>query len=155
VKYNEDGTATALNANGVVYYWQVTLYDENGAPVSAPIPAGQFTTTASATTLTGSKFDLEIDWNNPFDPGLGQVTKFRFMANDRDRLVRLRVFTITGELVREWPEQTILQGAQYVREWDGGNLDGKIVARGLYLVNLMDVGDKKGITRRVAVIKSK
>jgi len=146
------GSATQLNANSV-YYWQVTIYDSvTGAPASY---SGSFTTTASATTLTGSKFDLEIDWNNPFNPSNNEITKFRFTSKDVDRKMQVRVFTLSGMLVREWPEQVVLQNAYYTQDWDGRNSNNEIVARGIYLVNLMNVGDNTSVTRKVAVINGK
>jgi len=148
VPYNIDTFATALSAK-TVYYWQVTIYD-NG--VSASSGVGQFTTITSAANLSGEKYDLAVDWNNPFNPSNSQITKFRFIAKDRDRKLQLRVFTLSGELVTEWPEQTAIQGAVYTQEWDGKNNNNEIVARGIYLVNLMDVGDKTGVTRKVAVV---
>ena len=149
VQYGQyTAAASALSANKV-YYWQVTIYD-NGASASSGI--GYFATTASAATPSSSKYDLVIDWNNPFNPSKNQVTKFRFSAQDRDRKLKLRIFTLSGEFVAEWPEQTALQGAVYTQEWNGKNSNNETVARGIYLVNLMDVGDKTGVTRKVAVI---
>jgi hypothetical protein len=152
VPYNIDGNAAVLNAD-TLYYWQVTVYDESGTPVPAPITS--FTTTTSATTLTGSKFDLEIDWNNPFNPSLNEITKFRFTSKDVDRKLQLRVFTLSGVLVREWPQQVAIQNAYYTQEWDGKNSNGEMVARGIYLVNLLNVGDNASVTRKVAVINGK
>jgi hypothetical protein len=141
--------ADALQAD-TRYFWQVALHDGAGASVTA---TGEFTTVTSAVTLPEQKFDLAVDWNNPFNPVTGQVTRFRFAAKDRDRAVKLRVFTLTGELVCDWPEQTALKNAWYTETWDGRNSDGAIVARGIYLVNLADTGDNKGVTRKVLVVK--
>jgi flagellar hook assembly protein FlgD len=152
VPYNFDSTAAALNAD-TTYYWLVTIYDDTGAAVFAPV--GQFTTTTSATTLTGSKFDLEIDWNNPFNPSLNEITKFRFTSKDVDRKLQLRIFTLSGLLVREWPQQVAIQNAYYTQEWDGKNSNGETVARGIYLVNLLNVGDNVSVTRKVAVVNGK
>ena len=151
VQYGQYSAATSqLSANNL-YYWQVTIYD-NG--VSA-LDGGQFTTTASAVNPSGEKYDLVIDWNNPFNPSKNQVTKFRFGAKDRDRELKLRIFTLSGVLVAEWPEQTAIKDAIYTETWDGKNSNNETVARGIYLVNLTDVGDKDGVTRKVAVINGK
>jgi hypothetical protein len=140
--------ATPLSA-GQTYFWQVTIYCDGTSATAS----GQFSTIASAATLSRGKFDLAVDWNNPFNPATGQVTRFRFTAKDRDRRVQVRVFTISGELVRDWPEQTILKDAVYTVDWDGKNRQGEMVARGIYFVNLMDVGEATGVTKRLAVIK--
>ncbi len=151
VPYNVDGSASLpVLAGSTVYYWQVALYDDHASSAAL---SGQFTTVASEASLPGEKIDLAVDWNNPFDPSRGQCTKFRFTSKDHDRRMRVRVYTLSGELVREWPEQVVLTNAWYTETWDGKNANGEIVARGLYLVNLIDTGEGKGITRRVAVVK--
>jgi hypothetical protein len=151
VQYDERHTATAQLIANSVYYWQVTIYD-NGVSAS---DGGQFRTTASAVNPAGEKYDLVIDWNNPFYPSRNQATKFRFGAKDSDRKLKLRIFTLSGELVAEWPEQTALKDAIYTVTWNGKNSNNETVARGIYLVNITDVGDKDGITRKVAVINDK
>jgi len=148
IPYNTDGAAATLAA-GTVYHWQVTIYDAGTSASSA----GEFTAVAAAVAMPAEKFDLAVDWNNPFNPADGQYTVFRYTVKDRDRRVKLRVFTISGELVREWPEATALKDAWYTQTWDGKNHMGETVARGMYLVNLMDAGDNTGVTRRVAVVK--
>jgi flagellar hook assembly protein FlgD len=99
------------------------------------------------------KLSLAVDLNNPFNPSKNQLTRFTYVANDRDRLVQLRIYTLSGALVLQWDEETIVQGNAYTHNWDGRNSNGDIVARGLYLVNLMDVGDASGVTKRVYVVK--
>jgi len=150
VQYGQDGSAAALGVNSV-YYWQVTLYDGAGGVSDG----GQFTTTSAAANPSGEKYDLSIDWNNPFNPSKDQVTKFRFGAMDRDRKLKLRIFTVSGVLVAEWPEQTAIKDAIYTITWDGRNSSNETVARGIYLINLMDVGENQGVTRKVAVINGK
>lgn len=151
VPYNKDGSAAALAA-GLSYIWQVTLY-ESGTPVTSAVL--QFDAVSSVALLPNAGLSLDIDWNNPFNPAKGQVTKFVYGCKDRDRKVQVRVFSLSGVLVRSWNEQTMLKDAWYTMEWDGKNNDGDVVGRGIYLVNLMDVGDGKGVTKKVAVIKDK
>lgn len=149
VPYNKDGAATALAA-GKTYAWTVTIYD-----VADTSATSSFSTVSSAVTLPDTKLDLAIDWNNPFDPSKNQTTKFVFSSKNRDRKVQVRVFTLSGALVQYWGEQTILKDAWYTITWDGKNLDGDVVARGIYLVSLLDVGEGTGVTRKVAVVKDK
>lgn len=150
IPYNADGTAAALAA-GQTYFWEVAIYGD-GVSQSA---SSMFTAVASAVTMPRDQFDLAVDWNNPFNPGQGQCTVFRYVAHDHDRRMQLRVFTLSGELVREWPERPVLMDTWYSETWDGKNNDGATVARGMYLVNLKDVGDQAGITRRVGVVTGK
>jgi hypothetical protein len=154
VPYNADGAAAPLAA-GTRYYWQVTLYNVSGTgAVTSASASGRFTTVAAAVALDGRTLDLAVDWNNPFNPNT-QYTRFRFVAKDRDRRVKLQVFSLSGALVRDWPEMVLLRDAWYEQAWDGRNNDGEVVARGVYLVNLRDVGEGKGVTRRVAVVKDR
>lgn len=148
IKYSADGSAQPL-APGNTYYWQVTLYNGD----EGQSQADHFYAVSSIVNLDRTKLDLAIDWNNPFNPALGQYTILRFTAKDRDRRVQLRVFTLNGMLVKQWPAQTALKDALYSENWDGRNEDGEVVARGIYLVNIVDTGDNEAVTRKVVVIK--
>ena len=149
IPYDYNDTGGLPLVAGQTYYWKVKIYD-NGTTAS---DVGQFTTVSSTARLNAAKYDVCVDWNNPFNPNKGQITKFRFTAKDKDRKMRLRVYSASGELVQEWPEQTVLQDSWYTAEWDGKNINGVTVARGIYFVNLCDVDEGKGVTRRVVVIK--
>lgn len=140
---------TALDI-GTKYYWQVALYDGVSSAVS---PALEFSTIAGSAELGAGNLALAVDGNNPFDPSSGQKTRFVFASHGRDRLVQVRVFTLSGALVRAWPELSVLRDAWYTQEWDGTNAEGEPVARGMYLVNLKSSGESRGVMRRVAVIK--
>jgi hypothetical protein len=139
---------TTLDAD-TTYYFQVSIFD-GILPASA---TGQFVTTASAEAITGTKMDLLVDWNNPFNPSAGQYTVLRYTSADKDRTVRLRIYNVAGELVIDWPERSIMRGAVYTQNWNGRSNDGDVVARGIYFVNLMDVTDNTGVTKRLFVIK--
>jgi hypothetical protein len=96
---------------------------------------------------------LAVEWNDPFDPAAGEYTEFHFSVRNVDRQVRIRVFTLTGMLVKQWPELAALKDNAYIQRWDGKNEDGDIAARGIYLVNLEDVVSRESITRKVIVLK--
>ena len=140
---------TALNA-GTTYSWQVALYDGESNALSTVL---SFTTIGGSAELGDASLALAIDGNNPFDPSRGQKTRFVFASHGRDRVLQVRVFTLSGALVRAWPELSALRDAWYTQEWDGTNAEGEMVARGMYLVNLKSSGESRGVTRRVAVIK--
>jgi len=150
IVYNADSLATALLENKT-YYIKVDLFD-NG---TIETTNSQFSTQASEITLGSSALELAVDWNNPFNPWIGEYTKFRFCVNDHDRRVKLRIFSISGDLVKDYSEQTLIKGAWATLTWDGCNNDGDMVARGIYIVNLIDIGDQhsKSVTKRVAVVR--
>lgn len=112
-----------------------------------------FLIAASSFLHAAPQLELAVEWNNPFNPSAGQVTRFRFATLDRDRTLALRVYTVSGQLVREWSGQ-VTMGSVYTVDWDGKNDLGEIVARGIYLVNISDADNPAvKVTRRVAVIK--
>jgi hypothetical protein len=149
IPFNTGGTTAELQPY-TTYWWAVELFNEGSSSMSA---VNQFFTVAAAVTLNKEKFDLAVDWNNPFNPAKGQITKFRFTAKDRDRSLQLRVYSVSGDLVMEWPAQFALKDAWYTIDWNGTNDNGEIVGRGIYLVNLEDVSEHKGVTRKVIVVK--
>ena len=150
VAYNTDSLGAALLANKT-YYVKVDIFD-NG---TIETTNSQFSTQASEITLGSSALELAVDWNNPFNPWIGEYTKFRFCVNDHDRRVKIRIFSISGNLVKDYTAQTLIKNAWATLTWDGRNNDGDMVARGIYIVNLIDVGDQrsKSVTKRVAVVR--
>ena len=58
-------------------------------------------------------------------------------------------------MVKDYTAQTLIKNAWATLTWDGRNNDGDMVARGIYIVNLIDVGDQrsKSVTKRVAVVR--
>jgi len=102
--------------------------------------------------LFAESLDLQITKNNPFKPSAGQTVEFKFKSLDTDRTLNLRVYTLSGELVKEWPAEVVSKGTDKVITWNGKNSDGRIVTRGVYLVNLSDTNDNKNITKKVFVV---
>ena len=150
IAYNADSSGTALLANKT-YYVKVDLFDDGTLETAS----SQFSTQASEVTLGSSALELAVDWNNPFNPWIGEYTKFRFCVNDHDRRVKLRIFSISGDLVKDYSAQTLIKNAWATLTWDGRNNDGEMVARGIYIVNLIDIGDQRSssVTKRVAVVR--
>lgn len=145
-----DGTTQLVS--GTTYYWQIWITDNGG--ISSGWVSSTFHTISSAVSLSSSKADLKIDWNNPFNPYKGQITKIRYQlidSNENENII-IRVYTVNGELVVTLAEHPAEQKALYTVEWDGRNAEGEIVASGVYLVNLK-AGTSIQKTKRVVVIK--
>jgi flagellar hook assembly protein FlgD len=64
---------------------------------------------------------------------------------EKDADVEVRIYTLTGELVKRWPEFKAYIGVNLL-EWDGADKDGNIVGSGGYICAV----DKKyeGATER-------
>ncbi|MDI6640822.1 MAG: hypothetical protein QME68_00725 [Elusimicrobiota bacterium] len=170
ITYNSNNSAKPLTPNNT-YYWNLVLYDISGASYTIPTPptVGKFITVISSITLAAPNYDLQVDWNNPFNPDSGQVTKFRYIlkgTTDIKKKVKVRIYTLTGEYVTtpkhyapisdddpNWYE--ILPNREYTAEWDGRDETGEKVPAGLYLVNLTVYGEPKGITKIVVAKRSK
>lgn len=145
-----DGTTQLVS--GTTYYWRIRITDTGSGP--SGWVNSTFHTIRSAVSLSSSKADLKIDWNNPFNPYKGQITKIRYQlidSNENENII-IRVYTVNGELVVTLAEHPAEQKALYTVEWDGRNAEGEIVASGVYLVNL-EAGTSIQKTRRVVVIK--
>jgi len=85
-----------------------------------------------------------VVYPNPFEPAKGH-TKVTFEALTEE--VTIRIFTLSGELVRK--EELPFQ---YSWDWDGKNMNGEELARGVYIwVVTNAAGEKKA--GKVAVLK--
>ncbi|OGS22958.1 MAG: hypothetical protein A2252_07730 [Elusimicrobia bacterium RIFOXYA2_FULL_39_19] len=152
INYNSDGLGAAL-LNDSTYYWDLMLYDSTESTVTI-FAIGKFVTTTSNILFTGSAYELQIDYNNPFNPTAGQITKFRYKSKNLNERVKVRIFTLSGKFVKTLAEdQLALKEREYTVVWDGKNYNEEIVPSGIYLVNLA-AGDSKGITKRV-IVKNK
>jgi flagellar hook assembly protein FlgD len=94
--------------------------------------------------------DLKIDHNNPLKPA--RRSRLVAASFDRDRNLRMRVFSMSGELVMDWPEFIVPKDAYYVIEWDGSDINGVRLKRGIYIVNLYDANDKSRSNKRIAIL---
>ncbi|OGS17903.1 MAG: hypothetical protein A3J83_06835 [Elusimicrobia bacterium RIFOXYA2_FULL_40_6] len=154
IKYNSDSLGIDLSYNST-YYWDLVLYLSDGLSItiSSPTPAKFVTIISSLTFTTGPNYDLQVDYNNPFNPSAGQITKFRYIIRDANRRIKIKIFNLSGLIVKTLVgDQLALKEREYTLIWDGKNESGEIVPSGIYFVNL-DAADPKGITRRVIVTK--
>ncbi|MGH7490970.1 MAG: FlgD immunoglobulin-like domain containing protein [bacterium] len=72
---------------------------------------------------------------NPFNP----ATTIRFRMKDADN-VRLRIFSVRGELIRTLVDQEMTAGV-HERRWNGRDRNGQLVASGVYFYRL-EIGGK-------------
>lgn len=95
--------------------------------------------------LLPADFMLSQNYPNPFNG----VTTIAYALPQAQR-VRIKIFALSGELVRTLVDET--QSAGYKRvQWDGKNDDGKIAGSGLYLVELK--GEGRRLTKKISLMK--
>lgn len=88
---------------------------------------------------------LEPNYPNPFNPS----TMIRFSLAESGP-VTLRIYDVSGRLVRTLVENTIPQGIHEVR-WDGTNLRGDAAASGVYFCRLVTAGFTN--SRRIVLLR--
>jgi hypothetical protein len=115
-------------------------------------PANTATVLPTATP-TPPAFYLHGYPNSP-NPVAGQGTWFTYYAS-RDAEVRIAIYTVSGELVRELEPFQAPAGynEQY---WEGGNSSGHLLASGVFIYRVEAVsrsGDKQSIISNCAVIR--
>jgi hypothetical protein len=142
--------------------------------IGAASGTGQFAimrvTRTAGTTFTGTKFKV-FNFPNPFnlkakavpvtDGGAttsidtnGTVIKYEVPSSVATGQVVIRIYSLSGELVRELHEGDQAGGYYYYTAWDGKNKDGKEVANGVYygVVSMPGV-NVKDARFKLAVVK--
>jgi subtilisin family serine protease len=97
-----------------------------------------------ATTLP-ARFALSPNTPNPFNP----VTTIHF-ALDRPGATALRVYSVSGALVRTLVEKDLPAG-QYRARWDGRDGGGRPVASGVYVYRLTE--GERSLSRKMSLLK--
>ena len=76
---------------------------------------------------------------------------------ERESEIEIRIFTLTGGLVKTWPAETYQRGVHTSVRWDGRNDRGKQVLNGVYLCQIRIRGISGGGTQtyltKIAYIK--
>jgi hypothetical protein len=129
------GSAWELEVNGVV----VPLAGQGQVAVAglSQVILRQRSTLPQTTVL-------HTCYPNPFNPS----TTLRYdLAQSAD--IRLRVHSVSGQLVREWVVASQAPGSYQV-EWDGRDAAGLAVGNGVYLCELR-AGDFRAVTRLMLV----
>jgi hypothetical protein len=104
-----------------------------------------------------------LNYPNPFNPAQDQKTSINYYLNSRGN-VEIRIYDAFGRLVlsrdiSETAADSVSQNATAAGgaywEWDGRNGEGRIVANGIYLVNITARGSSgaQKLKRRVGVLK--
>jgi flagellar hook assembly protein FlgD len=123
------------------------------------------TITTEATTSEVGSFKIELtssvsgvtNWPNPFDPNK-ERTKIRYRLGREPNSVTIKIYDITGALVRELDGTTNPEGGSVGNkyndvEWDGRNGRGDIVLNGVYPFEVtVSYGDKSVTGRGKAVV---
>ncbi|MEK6543898.1 MAG: FlgD immunoglobulin-like domain containing protein, partial [Elusimicrobiota bacterium] len=126
----------------------------------------------STTVFAGAGIEV-YNFPNPFDlttktkslntnPGSGSFTSGQSITTEGTIIrftlpaavtgvVRIRIYDVTGDLIREIDNGELAGGAYYYQVWDGRNHAGKQVASGVYIGELSVAGQKKFF--KMAVIR--
>jgi len=128
----------------------ITIYDISGEGSSS-----------MRISLTYAEMDDTVKIEKSFsypNPAKGQIATIRFMSTKPVSERSIKIFTITGELVKEIPEDDIRISERpedyefvYESQWDMRNRGGEKVASGIYLY-LIDAEGKKKIGK-MAIIR--
>jgi len=99
----------------------------------------------------GDEIVLKIEENNPFNPEAEDPRDdhTRIYYKVADQGVTIRIYSVTGELVRTLAEDKAETEDRI--DWDGRNDKGEVVGSGVYLVNLK-MG-KSSKTVKVVILK--
>lgn len=103
-----------------------TSYDEK---------IGWFYVTISSVVLKNN-VDLKIDYNNPFCPKQGEITKIKYVVKNKDTPVKLYIFNIAGRYIKTLAEHVALKDVVYTIDWDGKDENNIVLPQGVYLAVL-------------------
>jgi len=87
--------------------------------------------------------------NNVIDPTKGERTRLNYVLADSGP-VTVTVFTLAGDIVKVLQRGKQVPG-DYTVNWDGRNLGGAAVARGMYFIRVVGPGIDE--IRKVMVVK--
>jgi len=131
------------------YYCRARVMDGGGS--WSEWQKSSFRTARSALTIDTSETWLKVDWNNPFRAGTEYTRLVYNIPSGVDEQVILRIYTITGNLVKELVNERRKDDVTHTVTWDGRNEDGNLVAPGIYLAHVR-IGDFSD-TRKIVVTK--
>ncbi len=113
--------------------------------------AGHSTTCDPVYTLLSSvtpeQFRLEQNYPNPFNP----TTTIEFGVASPDTKVSLKVYNLTGQLVKTLMNEEVVNSGYYRVTWNGTTDEGDPVAAGVYLCRMAAGGFAQ--TRRMMLVK--
>lgn len=130
------------NDGGAVYY-KITAVD-HADNESAPASPG--VATAVPTPVVPTKFALDQNIPNPFNP----TTTIRYDVASGGGKVTLQIFDVSGRLVTTLIDRNVSEGQRSV-VWNGSNNVGNPVATGTYFYRLTAPGFQQ--TRKMVLLK--
>ena len=133
------------------YYLSIFVYNINGESKTVQ---DWFYTTKSAVVLKNN-VSLEIDYNNPFCPKIGEITKIRYMVKNKDVSVRIYLFSLSGEYIMTLNESVAQKDFIYTIDWDGKDKNGKILPQGMYIIVIKPLDDTPPVAKFVGIIDSR
>jgi hypothetical protein len=109
--------------------------------------------TKEITVIPNSAEEAFRNYPNPFGRGTHDETTIVFFL-DTDSDVELRIFTLTGGLVRTWKWTNLAAGLydKYV-SWEGKNDRGYSVVNGVYLCQIIIKATGQTFMTKIAYIK--
>ncbi len=130
------------------YYLSISVYDVNGGSKTV---RDKFYTTQSAFVFK-DEISLEIDYNNPFCPKNGEITKIRYSVKEKDLPVEIYLFSLSGEYIMTLKEGVAQKDVVYTIDWDGKDKDGKILPQGVYIVVIKPLDGSGTVSKFVGII---
>jgi hypothetical protein len=138
---------------GDAYTYQVRAFDVPGDD-----PSMAHETPYNLVTAYSLSASAALDRNSlrPFGAGNEQSVHIRFVV-DKPGSVSIRVYTLSGTFVKELVNQNFgtgvygMPGSSYPLTWDGRNMNGTLVASGVYLITTEMNGHQE--IQKIAVIK--
>ncbi len=130
------------------YYWSLTLYSESS---SIGVTDWFYVTSSDIELTRDKKVDLKVDYNNPFCPYSGEITKFKYKVLSTDLHVKIHIFSISGKYITTLTDHPALKDVVYTIDWDGKDKDGNILPQGIYIVTLVPEGEES-VSQFVGII---
>jgi len=98
------------------------------------------------TAISGNQLQLEI-YPNPFS----HSTDIRYQMTDNGQATTLRIYDISGRLVKDLSEQISVIGHQVSAQWDGTDQNGKNISNGVYFYVINTGGQT--IQKKIVMVK--
>ncbi|RKX99412.1 MAG: hypothetical protein DRP54_07300 [Spirochaetes bacterium] len=157
VRINEDISGAVENNMQLRLADVIGVFTVSLIPVEPVTPsfesvksAGNFIQSALVQIRSASRL-AAFNYPNPFNPRT-QTTKITFFNPLDSSTITIKIFTITGKLVRDLSLKTPQSSGSIEVEWDGRNGRGQIVRNGIY-VAIIKLSDGTKMTVKIAVVK--
>jgi hypothetical protein len=126
-----------VNISGATAGRTVVL-TQDGVKATVPLKSEQL---GSQTAFTSA---------NVFRPRLGGTLSIGFKALSDDHIT-VKIFALTGALVRPVLDLDVRAGVVYTSSWDGKNTEGDVIASGIYFISVH--GAHQSTIKKIIVLK--